>query len=284
MNTPQISPITTPSLPNLVIVGAMKCGTSSLHEYLNLHPEIFMSAVKEIDYFSGNNSNQPLNWYTSQFDGSYKIRGESSQNYSKSHNPFHSGAPEAMARVIPDAKLIYIMRDPIERYRSHIVENYLGESAEEIALNLKLDTYVETGLYHKQIQVFLEHFPLEQIFFVDLDSLQKSRLYTLNQIFDFLGVSQMQDPTTFAFRKNENGEDVLPPNLRNRRVVRLLNRLAPGMLNRITNHPTIRSRLFPGSLKAKLSDDELARLRLRFAEDVANLRTLTGLPLKGWSV
>lgn len=274
----------TPSLPNLVVIGAMKCGTSSLHDYLKIHPDIFMSEVKEIDFFSGSNSDKPLDWYRAQFDGSYKIRGESSQSYSKAHNPFHRGAPAAMAQMIPEARLIYILRDPIERYQSHIVENYLGETADEVALSVAMDNYVETGLYHKQIQAFLEHYPLDQICFVDLDDLQSNRLATMNRIFEFLGVEALDDPEAFAFRSNENGEDILPLRLRHNRLVRVLNRLAPGIIPSVAGHPAIRQRLFPGSLKASLSNDEIARLREVFAEDVKNLRALTGQSFAGWSV
>ncbi len=115
-------------LPNLLVVGAMKCGTSSLHNYLARHPDIFMSAEKELNFFTGSNSGQSLDWYKAQFPVDAPVRGESSQNYSKRHNPLFPGAAEAIKAVIPDTKLIYLVRDPIERYRSHKVENYHGET------------------------------------------------------------------------------------------------------------------------------------------------------------
>src|SRR5687767_10224357 len=73
--------IETHMLPNLVVIGAMKSATSSLHHYLNLHPEISMSETKELDFFvEDKNWPRGIEWYESQFSAA-RIRGESSPNY-----------------------------------------------------------------------------------------------------------------------------------------------------------------------------------------------------------
>lgn len=272
------------NLPNLVVIGAMKCGTSSLHEYLGRHPDIFMSRRKEIDFFSGNNAGQSLDWYRSHFPTDRPLRGESSQNYSKAHNPAFAGAPKRMAQIIPEARLIYLVRDPIERYRSHLVENYLGETAETRRRNAEMDTYVRTGLYHWQLSFFLRHFPLERVLVVDAAELQRDRLNTMNRIFAFLGAAPVHDDGLFAFEANANGEDVMPAGLRNRLPMRLLRRVAPGLLHRVVAAPAVRRRLFPGSYKPQLAPDERARLAERFAPDVAALRALTGQRFASWQV
>jgi hypothetical protein len=66
-------------LPNLIIIGAMKCATTSLHYYLNLHPEILMSEEKQLDFFiSELNWNKGIEWYESNFTDKAKIYGETS--------------------------------------------------------------------------------------------------------------------------------------------------------------------------------------------------------------
>lgn len=270
--------------PNLFVIGAMKCGTSSLHNYLNCHTDIGMTAAKEVDYFSGHNSTKSLDWYLDQFDPAYLWRGESSQNYSKAHDPFHRGAPKLMATLCPNARLIYLVRDPIERYRSHLVENYTGETEDIIKHNLSIDTYVKTGLYHFQLLAFLEYFPLEQILVVDSDDLHKDRLATMNRIFGFLGLAHMEDPKTFDFETNLNGEDVVPPNIRSSLPYRTARKLAPGLLERVVAQPLVRRTLFERSYKVKLSEDERSRLAERFAPDMAALRALTGQPFASWQV
>jgi hypothetical protein len=72
-------------LPNLVVIGGAKCGTTSLHHYLSLHPEIFMSHPKELDFFIEEaNWNKGIRWYESKFKAPGKvIRGESSPRYTR---------------------------------------------------------------------------------------------------------------------------------------------------------------------------------------------------------
>src|SRR5688572_6261293 len=110
-------------LPNLIIIGAQKCGTSALHHYIHLHPEICMSAQKELNFFieSGNWS-KGLAWYESNFGGKAgkaKIYGEASPNYTD--YPGTREVPERMHGIVPDVKLIYMVRHPIERIISQYI-------------------------------------------------------------------------------------------------------------------------------------------------------------------
>lgn len=99
-------------LPNLVVIGGMKCGTSSLHYYLSLHPQISMSEPKELSFFA-ENWPRGRDWYEAHFPEDLPIRGESSPNYMK--HPAFPGVPERMVSLVPDAKLVYLVRDPIAR-------------------------------------------------------------------------------------------------------------------------------------------------------------------------
>ena len=102
-------------LPNLIVIGAQKCGTSSLELYLDLHPEIAMARPKqyELNFFSWEDVwRRGVGWYEQQFRDA-PVRGEKSNGYSAW--PFWPFVPERMKDVIPDARLIYLLRDPIER-------------------------------------------------------------------------------------------------------------------------------------------------------------------------
>ena len=103
----------------------MKCGTTSLHNYLNLHPEIYMQEEKELDYFiEKRNYKKGLNWYKSKFNSkNSKILGESSPYYTK--YPLFKDVPKNIFNLIPDIKMIYIVRDPITRLISHYKHNYM---------------------------------------------------------------------------------------------------------------------------------------------------------------
>ena len=107
-------------LPTFITIGAMKCGTHSLHQYLDLHPEIAMSQRKELNFFlTEAKFAQGLEWYSAQIAGNGTARGESSPNYSKCH--MFPGVAERMHATLPDIKLIYLVRDPVERAVSHYV-------------------------------------------------------------------------------------------------------------------------------------------------------------------
>src|SRR5687767_4299497 len=98
------------ALPNLVVIGGLKCGTTSLHHYLNLHPEVEMSRPKELNFFVAE-LNWPLGpeWYASHFSGGTSVRGESSPHYT--NRPRFEGVAERMRSVLTDARLVYMVRD-----------------------------------------------------------------------------------------------------------------------------------------------------------------------------
>jgi Sulfotransferase domain len=180
-------------LPNLVIIGAMKCGTSSLHYYLSLHPEIKMSKQKELDFFIEKyNWHRGLQWYESHFTGQAKIHGEASPNYTT--YPRYPGVAQRMYQTIPDAKLIYVVRNPIGRMVSQYIHRYskgLEERSIEQALaepDIERNFYLQRSLYYTQLEQYLAYYYPSQIFILNVEELHNNRQKVLEQIFNFLGV------------------------------------------------------------------------------------------------
>ena len=178
------------TLPNLIVIGAQKCGTSVLHYYLSLHPEVSMSNPKELNFFiAERNYSRGLEWYSRHFDPSARCRGEASPNYTA--YPQHLGVPERMAAAVPDARLVYIVRDPIERITAHWIHNY-AKRREKGDLRTTLlhpnTSYVTRSKYHMQLARFLEHFSEEQILVLDQRDLRDDRRPTLRRLFEFVGV------------------------------------------------------------------------------------------------
>jgi Sulfotransferase domain len=157
------------SLPTFIVIGAMKSGTSSLHKYLGMHPEIGMSLKKELDFFKSKIFySNGLDWYKNQFSDQYPFRGESSPNYTKCHED--SGIAERMHNILPNIKLIYVVRNPIERIVSHYVHNYSnGRESRgllEVLENKVNNNYLETGLYMFQLKQFLKYYERDQILLI----------------------------------------------------------------------------------------------------------------------
>ena len=203
------------ALPNLIVIGAQKCGTSVLHYYLSLHPEVSMSRPKELNFFI-EERNWPRGARLVQGRTSTPtrdVRGEASPNYTAF--PQHQGVPERMASVVPDAKLIYMVRDPLERIAAHWVHNY-AKRREKGTLAETLvhpnTSYVTRSKYAMQLERFLEHYPKEQILVFQQSELRHKRMETLRQIFEFIGVDPEFDaPALRAGAPPDLGQDAGDP-------------------------------------------------------------------------
>jgi len=282
-------------LPNLIIIGAAKSGTTSLHYYLDQHPEIQMSTPKEPHFFGRADWREQLDWYEELFPGPAPVRGEASPSYST--YPVKRDVPQRIRELIPEAKLIYLVRDPVERLPAHYAQQVTrGRETRsfEQALTASLrdgddpaNPYLAGSSYATQVEQYLQQFPAEQLLVIDLVELAEDRPATLRGIFGFLGVDP--DFTSPRF------EDVLQTKSDQRRF----NRLGSWLKESRPRH-AIRARI-PRRLRravgmpiARLLSEEVERpapspeltgaLRDRLRPEAERLRELTGKPFSGWSV
>lgn len=189
--------------PNLFIVGSMKSATTSLHNYLDLHPDIFMTKgkSKEPHFFVEElNFVKNIDEYLSLFDGATneKYLGESSTGYTKA--PHYSGVPERIHAFCPNAKIIYIMRDPIERAISQYwweVE-YSAEGRKMPVAIIRNDWAMNTSNYALQLRPYIELFGIENVFTLTTEELVTSPDNALRKIFSWLNVaSELSTKTEF---------------------------------------------------------------------------------------
>lgn len=274
-------------LPNLIVIGAQKCGTSVLHYYLSLHPEVSMSSPKELNFFiAERNFPRGLEWYSRHFDPRAKCRGEASPNYTA--YPQHLGVPERMASIVPDARLVYIVRDPIERITAHWIHNYAKrrEKGDLSATLLHPNTsYVSRSRYFMQLQRFLPHFPAERILVLDQADLREQRMSTLRRLFEFAGV----DPSY----RHPKFEQVRHSTSRKKRATRLGMRVQKWSRTRLGQRLPRRAWLAldaalplskpiskPEGVAEALGPEVLEVLH----EDAERLREHTGRDFAGWLV
>ena len=157
-------------LPNFIVIGAERCGTTSLHRYLDSHPQVFMSRKKELDFFvAERNWRRGRRWYERQFPTDAPIRGESSPAYTA--YPLYAGVPARLAALVPAAKLLYIVRDPVERAISALhLARALGHDHRpeaEALSDLEASPYVARSRYAAQLEQYIAQFPDEAIAVVD---------------------------------------------------------------------------------------------------------------------
>lgn len=177
--------------PNLIVIGGLKCGTTSLHHYLGAHPEIAMSRPKELNYFVAElNWAMGAEWYRSHFDPDAAVRGETSPHYT--NRPRAEGVAERMAASLgSDVRLVYMVRDPIERLLSHYGHSVSGGYEDrplEEAIASPGCAYITRSLYWFQLEPYLEAFGPDQILIVSQNRLRDERSETLHRIFEFAGV------------------------------------------------------------------------------------------------
>jgi hypothetical protein len=279
------------ALPNLIIIGGLKCGTTSIHHYLGLHPEVQMSKPKELNFFVEElNWDLGLEWYKGRFDDRFAIRGESSPHYT--NQPRFKGVAERIQQHCSDAKLIYMVRNPVKRVLSHWVHatgaGYEHGDIDEVLS--KPDTaYVQRSLFWMQLQPYLRRFDREQIEVVTSEELANEREATMRRAFRFAGVDEDFSHEQFgrewekSSAKSSDKYQVMEkliklPGLRS--FDRNFDRLPESLrwvVEKVVHDPEK-----PSAPKPELSEQQLEYLRGLFRDDVAGLQEFAGRKFEGW--
>ncbi len=210
--------------PNLFIVGAMKSGSSTLHAHLAGHPEVFMSEPKEPCYFVDlDDLESPArevveSWgfwrsqasYLELFEnaGDAKVLGESSTNYSKA--PKMPGVPQRIVQFNAEARILYIMRDPVERSISHYW-HAVGQRKERRDLVTALERephYREVSNYAFQLEPYLRLFGADRVRTLTFEALVNDPAAELRPIFDWLGVDPSVPLADAALHENATPEEL----------------------------------------------------------------------------
>lgn len=275
-------------LPNFFLIGAMKGGTSSLWQYLRSHPQVAMSTAKEPSFFVDNNWYRGFAWYEGFFpadpDGLVAV-GEASTGYTK--YPVLRGAAPRIRRHVPSARFIYVVREPVDRMRSHYVHE-LRSGVERLPLERALvekPHYLDTSRYAYQLERYLEHFPLDRFLLLTSDDLRHRRLETMRRVWAFLGVRDDWVPPNLQedYHRSEAqlGLRRTARRLHGRTPVRAIARLTPVPVKRLSHLLTMR-RFRPS--RFDVPEDLRGRLRDALAEDVARLRGYMGDGFDGWGI
>lgn len=184
------------TLPGFLVIGAQKSGTTSLYRYLQGHPEVHLPDWKEPGFFVEEQAwSRGLAWYEGLFAGAGDaVVGEASTSYTMF--PYFDGVPERIRTVVPDVRLIYVLREPVARMRSAYV-HALSSGVESRPIRqalLESATFLSVSQYALQLERYLEHFPRSQVLLVLSSALDEQRAATLHQVFDFIGVSGWTPP------------------------------------------------------------------------------------------
>lgn len=285
------------TLPNFMIIGVAKAGTTSLFRYLDEHPQVYMCSEKGSNYFGYEDA---LNWkwddegkapalrhfqartfeeYQALFDGvTDEIAiGEASPQYLR--------CPTAAQRIhdcLPHVKLVASLRNPADRaFSGFLMRTRRGEPVRSIAEELTPEaSHVREGLYYKRLKRYFDLFPKEQIKIIIFEEFKQNPAATVSELFEFIGVDPNFSPDTSV----AHNPAAVPKHR---------------LLNRIYYHPTViraAKKLFPESIQdlgRKLRDMNLqkppkfpaevrAKLLDYYRTDILQLEELLGRDLSIW--
>lgn len=275
------------ALPTFILIGAMKCGTTSLHQYLGMHPQICVSDPKEPDFFLRRNEHD-LAWYRQCFREPAQAYGEASTNYTK--HPAFRDVPERMHQVLPDLKLLYLVRDPIERAVSHFAHNRVdgreSDPMDEAFCPVEDSHYLQTSRYSVQLSQYLEYYPEERVLVIESERLRADRMGVLREVFSFLGVDPAVEASAFEEEYHTTSGKLKPG-------VSVF--LQETWLGRFLT--SAGKALFPPALleqglgmvrtdveRPVLSESTRERMRVYLQKDVDRLRALTRKDFDAWSI
>jgi hypothetical protein len=184
------SAVCAPVRPNFLVIGAMKCGTTSLYDLLAQHPEIGMSCVKEPAFFCDDNVfAKGWSWYESCFAqaAGRKAVGEASTSYTKKYSYPHAAG--RIARYLPHARLIYVVRHPLERIESQWLHGvHCRWHPANFGQALDNPSLIDPSRDWSQVSAYRDYFPDDRILVLFFDDFKANPSGFLSRCFDFLGV------------------------------------------------------------------------------------------------
>ena len=280
------------------IVGAPKAGTTSLYHYLSEHPQVEMSSQKEPDYFSdkaiheqgmyyNKNRVNTLDKYESLFvQKESVVYGEGSVSYL-----FYDNVAEDIKKYNPNAKIIIMLRNPIERAFSHYLmdyrlglisdsfENIIAKKSKHKNAHLFYQQYIEVSKYAKQIQRYLDFFEKDNILFIDYEDFKNNLLETVDQVYNFLKIS-----AEFAADINTKYNTFSMPK---NKVIRFIYsfgfiRKTLTFLFPIYLVKNIRDFLFKADKKPELLKETRSQLRIIFNDDIKKLEQVLSKDYSKW--
>lgn len=201
-------------LPDFLIIGAMKAGTTTLYDYLSRHPQVGMSREKETDFFiAEGNWSRGLDWYRAQFAPGREVYGEASPNYAKWQA--FAGVPDRVQALLPGVRLVYIIRDPVARaasqYRHAVLTGVRVPAPEALIGSHHLQHLVDCSSYAAQIDPWLARFAPQQLLILRFEDLTRDPAQVLTALAGFLGIADSWPQTAAIVANSADSLARLPP-------------------------------------------------------------------------
>ena len=271
-----------------LIIGAMKCGTTSLFSYLAQHPHISACRKKEPSFFSKNsNWSKGFDWYKTQWDWEpteHKIALEASTSYTRI--PTRLNAAEKIYTIKAKFKFIYIIRNPIDRIESHYTHGHaLGFPEAQKPISEVIDSdLITTSQYAKQIEEYYKRFSADTILLLNFEDLKTNPLNQVKKVCQFLDIDPDYNFQEIGIRHNANeGRIGYDPLWRSLRHIKLLRSMAQAIS--VKQKQMLHSffgRQIEGKFKLSTAQKDFILSELR--EDLRKLSLVYGVDVSRWGI
>lgn len=284
-------PQATATRPNVVVIGAMRAGTTTLHQMLSHDPMVSVPAIKETDFFSSDRveTRGGWDWYASQFDKEKPVWCDICPRYAK--RDLSPNVAERIASANPDARIIFIARDPVERAMSQYTHSFhMGHdmpAPPDLLGSTEGEHIVSTSLYAFNLEPYLEHFE-GRIEILDFARLREDPSAFLQDFFDAANIERevgdisviphnanarlAQQPRWWGRLRESRIGDALRSRIPRAHVVRVKNLLARQWDRRALREAP------------PFSENDKARLAEVLSEDAIRFRNLFGKEFPDWCV
>ncbi|WP_079474768.1 sulfotransferase family protein [Marinococcus halophilus] len=197
--------------PSAFLIGAQKAGTTTLANLIGQHPDVSLAEPKEPDYLS-NQYHRSLAWYQDKFiHPEAEVLLDASTSYTIASPTYEYGdksIPERLYELNPEAKLVYIMRDPVERtYSGYLHSKRYGRTTQSFSALIRNKEFhhIYTSDYYRQINRWLEVFPRGSLLLLLFEDLKEQPEATARQCLEFLGLeSKVEIKTEVYMNKSYN--------------------------------------------------------------------------------
>lgn len=230
------------AFPSALIIGAQRSGTTSLFNYLVRHPDVLPSFGKEIHYFDLHYA-RGVRWYRGRFPYRHRLREGGLTLDASPYYLMHPQAPARAAQLLPEAKLVALLRNPVDRAFSHYQhevrdgretlafgeaiereaerlageEERLGTDPDYYSFNHHRYSYARRGQYVEQLRRWAGHFPRARLLVLQSERLFRDPAVTLGTVQEFLGLPPHRDGTYEAFYQGRYDREI-PAGVRRRLV------------------------------------------------------------------
>lgn len=282
-------------LPNFIVIGAPRCGTTTICDQLNDHPEVFVTDPKEPEFFNNDTHwARGASWYERCFEDAIEFSavGEGSAHYSCA--TVYPDTPRRIASLLPACRLVLAVRHPIRRIESHWKLRRAGGCAESLSdcierhLSAPLESNVTAGsFYYAQVQRFLEFFSLDQLCIVFLEDWVAQPHRELGRILNHIGVSHLTEgsPIRHSHSSSDWRKDTpILSAIRTLPGISTIQASVPSSIKSLIRPIFTNRALAKSDRAARLSDTLSTSLLKKIRPDASAFLKLAGKPLNFWNM